>query len=648
MLVAESRPRNLKWYHAGPLLFGDWGTSRLYVLGLAFYYTAHASALYLAAMGVLMIGVAWAYTVICRTFREGGGVYTVARQLSHTLSVLGATLLLCDYVVTAALSIVDGLHYFGVAQQSRGLIVGLAILVIAAIGMINWFGARSAGRFALIVALAALGMSALIALVSWSFAQGGARAVTWGHPSLSGFSERWQSFVSIVLALSGVEAVANMTGLMREPVPRTAKKTIWPVLAEVVLLNLFFGVAISGLPQLAAIHQPDHVSYEVLQHLHPEDAPPAVKEYRDTAVKVLAVAAGQRLGGETLARLLGLASGVVFGALLLSAANTAIMAMVSVLYAMGQDRELPRPLTRLNYSGVPWFGLLICCVVPAGLLLVISDVGALSHLYAVGVCGAITISILGCVVNLALPIRLWERILMGVVGMVMLAIETTIVLTKLEAAAFAGALVFIVLVVRQALVWSRPKEEIPRLVEPPTGWLAEIKRPIPPIDPRKPRIMLAARGRYQAEFAVDLARRRGAVLYAVYVRTLRLIDVQPGKVPLLEDDPGAQEALGTVATLAHQASVPFVPIYVTATDIAPEILDYAVTEQCDTLIMGKSRRSLFSRKLAGDVVAEVARHLPDNVSLITRSADAPFVPGETPRPEPREGAGREGGEAPPT
>ena len=55
MLVAENRPRNLKWYHAGPLLFGDWGTSRLYVLGLAFYYTAHASVIYLAAMSLIML-----------------------------------------------------------------------------------------------------------------------------------------------------------------------------------------------------------------------------------------------------------------------------------------------------------------------------------------------------------------------------------------------------------------------------------------------------------------------------------------------------------------------------------------------------------------------------------------------------------------
>src|SRR5688572_26284073 len=114
MFVSQKRPRVLGWYHAGPLLFGDWGTSRLYVLGLAFFYTGHASPLYLTVMSVLMITVAWAYTVICRSFPEGGGVYAAARQLNPLLSVIGATLLLCDYTVTTALSIVDGMHYFGV------------------------------------------------------------------------------------------------------------------------------------------------------------------------------------------------------------------------------------------------------------------------------------------------------------------------------------------------------------------------------------------------------------------------------------------------------------------------------------------------------------------------------------------------------
>jgi amino acid transporter/nucleotide-binding universal stress UspA family protein len=628
MLVSsESRPRNLKWYHAGPLLFGDWGTSRLYVLGLAFFYTAHASALYLAAMAVLMAGVAWAYSIICRTFQEGGGVYAVARLVSHTLSVLGATLLLCDYTVTVALSIVDGLHYFGVPQERVVLTRGLAIGVIAGLGVINWIGARSAGRFALIVALGALSVSFLLAVLSIPYFREGFVHIGTGHASISSPGARWGSFVHIVLALSGVEAVANMTGLMKKPVPRTAKRTIWPVLAEVVLLNLFFGIAISGLPALAAIHKPDYVAHQVEAGLASEDVPQEVKEYRDTALKVLAEHAGHRVGGEPAARALSTAAGVVFGLLLLSAANTAIMAMVSVLFAVSQDRELPRALTRLNYSGVPRWGLLIACGIPSVLLLFMSDVGELADLYAVGVCGAITISLLGCVVNRRLAIRRWERTGMLAIGVVMLAIEGTIIVTKPHATLFAGILVVLVLGTRQALRWMRPKEAPPALPAPAAGWLATLPAEMPRLDPSKPKIMLAARGRYQSEFAVDLARRRGGALFAIYVRTLRLMDVQPGRLPRVEDDPEAQESLGTTALVARQAGVAFVPIYVTSADIAGEILDYTVTYGCDTLIMGKSRRSMLSRTVHGDVVAQVAEHLPEGVSLLLRSAETPFHPG---------------------
>src|SRR5690606_35397629 len=124
----------------------------------------------------------------------------IARQLSRTLSVVGATLLLCNFTVTASLSIVDGLHYFGVPHESHAVMAGLAVAVIAGLGLVNWFGARMAGRFALIVAAAALVMSALVALISAPFIPEGLAGVNWGHPSLSGWPDRWQAFVNIVLA----------------------------------------------------------------------------------------------------------------------------------------------------------------------------------------------------------------------------------------------------------------------------------------------------------------------------------------------------------------------------------------------------------------------------------------------------------------
>ncbi len=632
MLVTQKRPRVLKWFHAGPLLFGDWGTSRLYVLGLAFYYTGHASPLYLAAMSVIMAAVAWAYTVICRCFPDGGGVYAAARQISPTLAVIGASLLLCDYIVTASLSCVEGFHYFGVP---RDLTVGLCIVTIAGIGVINWLGARNAGVFALVIAVMALVVSALIGLMSLHLIPKGLATLTTGHPSIRGSWQRWGSLVQIVLALSGVESVANMTGLMTTPVARTAKRTIWPVLAEVVILNMIFGVALNALPALAGTTQPDYITFEVQQGLDSDAVPEPVKQYRDTAVRDLAIEAttgsftpvvGPR-GAHLAGVVFGTGAAIVFGLLLLSAVNTAVMAMVSVKYSMAQDQELPRILTRLNYSGVPWVGLVMACALPAGLLLFYSDPKALGQLYAIGVVGAITINVLSCAFNRKLDIGRWERLAMWVLGVFMAGVELTLIVAKHQAAIFAGSMILVVLGVRYGLQLQARRWPAP-LAVPAHGWLAELELAPVQIDPSKPRIMLAARGRAQAEFAVDLARKRGATLFAIFVRTLRVMDVAPGAVPRVQDDPDAMEALGSVAALAHRYGVPFVPIYVCSPDIADEILDYTVTFGCDTLIMGKTRRSLFARRLEGDVVTRVAEHLPSEVALITRNS-SPY-----PMPEP--------------
>jgi predicted lysophospholipase L1 biosynthesis ABC-type transport system permease subunit len=59
------RPRELRWYHAGPMLFGDLGTSRLYVLGLAFHFTQHASLFHIFFVNVLLVLVGCCYLIIC-------------------------------------------------------------------------------------------------------------------------------------------------------------------------------------------------------------------------------------------------------------------------------------------------------------------------------------------------------------------------------------------------------------------------------------------------------------------------------------------------------------------------------------------------------------------------------------------------------
>lgn len=647
MLVTEKRPRNLSSLHAGPLLFGDWGTSRLYVLGLAFYYTGHASLYYLGVMSVIMALVAWGYTVICRCFPDGGGVYSAARRINPTLSVIAATLLLCDFVITASLSALEGFHYFGL--HSKGIVVFASIGTIFALGALNWLGAKAAGQFALLIAVIAIVTSAIIGALCIPMLPEGLRTATPNVPGVDTGWQRWESLVRIVLALSGVEAVASMTGVMKQPVERTAKRTIWPVLIEVVVLNFIFAIAINALPNRIDTTVPDYIT---LEHggldgagpkyssdlVPPADASPQTverlretKEYRSTAVKVLAEHAATRTLGETAGNALAIAAGIIFGLLLLSAVNTAILASVSNIYALARDGELPRGFARLNYSGVPWAALIIAASLPAAVLLFVNDDKALGELYAIGVVGAIAISFLCVAWDKGLPVKRWERIALWIMGGLMTAIEITIIVAKPNATLFASIVVGSVLAGR-FVAKARAKRAEP-LPAPQAGWLHEIKAAQTKVGPG-PRIMLAARGRDNAQYAVDLARKRHATLFTIYVRTLRVLDVTARGLPRIEDDPQAQEALGTVAVLAKAAGVPFVPIYVTSPEIAEEILDYTVTFVCDTLIMGRTRRSLFARTIAGDVLARVSANLPEGIELRTRSSAAPdFAPRETPQPD---------------
>src|SRR6476469_3699107 len=118
-LLSSERPRNVDWLRAAALLFGDWGTSRLYVLGLAFLVAGRSSFWLIGGMSALILAVGWAYTQICRIYPDGGGVYTAARQRSRLLAVVGALLLFADYTVTASLSAVDAFHYFGLGRHDQ-------------------------------------------------------------------------------------------------------------------------------------------------------------------------------------------------------------------------------------------------------------------------------------------------------------------------------------------------------------------------------------------------------------------------------------------------------------------------------------------------------------------------------------------------
>src|SRR3979411_1976604 len=253
------RPRNVDWKRAAALLYGDWGTSKAYVLGLAFLAAGFSSLPIILAVCALTGLVGINYAIICKYFPDGGGVYSAARSQGRLLAVVGALLLVADLTVTAALSgwsaltyITSGAEHIVWIKFLRDNIAFTTIAVLLFLGFINWFGPKHSGTLALALAvptvIVVVGLIAVSAPHLTSF-------FLWPPPE--SLKTLWVQFVGVILALSGVEAIANLTGVMkldpgstpeRPSVARESLKAITPVAIEVVVATAFLGWAMLSLP----------------------------------------------------------------------------------------------------------------------------------------------------------------------------------------------------------------------------------------------------------------------------------------------------------------------------------------------------------------------------------------------------------------
>ena len=147
------RPRNVDWKRAAALLYGDWGTSKAYVLGLAFVAAGFSSFPIIIAVCALTAVVAFNYIIICAHFPDGGGVYSAAREQSRFLASVGALLLIANFIVTAALSGWAGVSYFGVPTRYAPIVT---MALIAIVGIINYFGPKHSGSVSIWLAIPAV------------------------------------------------------------------------------------------------------------------------------------------------------------------------------------------------------------------------------------------------------------------------------------------------------------------------------------------------------------------------------------------------------------------------------------------------------------------------------------------------------------
>src|SRR5947199_10832510 len=108
--LSVHRPRIVDWRRAAALLYGDWGTSKAYVIGAAFLAAAYSSFPIILAVCALTGLVGYNYVVVCKLFPEGGGVYSAARLQGGFLVGMGSLRLVADLTFTSSLGCVWSLR----------------------------------------------------------------------------------------------------------------------------------------------------------------------------------------------------------------------------------------------------------------------------------------------------------------------------------------------------------------------------------------------------------------------------------------------------------------------------------------------------------------------------------------------------------
>lgn len=596
------RPRNVDWKRAAALLYGDWGTSKAYVLGLAFLAAGFSSVPIILAVCALTGLVGVNYAVICKYFPDGGGVYSAARSQGRLLAVVGALLLVADLTVTAALSGWSALSYFNIPMLKDHIVLS-TIAVLLVMGIINFYGPKHSGSLAVVLAVPTV--LVVIALICISAPHLTRRYLEPLHES---YAQVWVQFCSVILALSGVEAIANLTGVMKldkdasiaEPrVGREAAKAIWPVAVEVVL-----GTALLGWAMLSV----NNAMRDAL-HARSEDMLRFLGEYF-----------GTRSFGPAFGQTFGWIVGIVFFLLLLSAANTAIVAMIGLIYMMTRDQEMPPQLMGLNRHGVPQIPLLIAVGLPVVVIITTRNFTALAGLYAIGVVGAITVNLGSCAFNRLLQIKLYHRLLFGFTFVILFLVEITLAHTKPDALFFVLCVLGVGLSVRawtlkrRGLTTVMVPQRVAQMVTPDLATTMQSRLQ------EGQKIMVAARGITPVlSFALDEAQLRKATLCVLFVKEIAVY-YAGGPATLgrarWQDDPEANAIMSFMLKLGTEREVCVQPVYAVSEDAATTILDLSATMGVDYLMLGTSHRTALNSLLRGNVVTNIAEQLPDSIHLV--------------------------------
>ena len=204
-----------------------------------------------AAISILLVAVAVSYRQICIAYPTGGGSYTVSRRnIGRTVSLIAASALLIDYVMTVAVSTSSAVEQ--IVSAFPALFTERVLIGVVAIGLIaiaNLRGLREAGNIFAAPTYLFIGSALLMIVV------GGFRIVVLGEgatygPTIAGQLQDTAQPITILLllrafaagavALTGTEAIATGVPAFKPPEAKNAARTLAVMAA--LLATLFIGI----------------------------------------------------------------------------------------------------------------------------------------------------------------------------------------------------------------------------------------------------------------------------------------------------------------------------------------------------------------------------------------------------------------------
>ncbi len=366
----------------------------LSVGGIAFFHYTPYIAL---AVGVLMLVVVASYRQNVHAYPSGGGDYEVTTtNLGPKVGITVASALMVDYTLTVAVSVSSGVANLASAFPVLDAHVTLiAVVVVAAIALINLRGVRESGTAFAIPTYCFVAVIALLIIVGFT-------RIGLGH-HLESDSANYRikisreytgvaliflllrAFSSGCTALTGVEAISNGVPAFRKPKSKNAATT----------LAMLGGIAVVMFGGVTALALASHVHYAQAQDLI---GMPAGSTQRTVIAQV-----GRAVFGDTSPLFYVLQ--FVTALILVLAANTAFNGFPVLASILSRDGYLPRQLhtrgDRLAFSN----GILLLSGF-AILLIVVFQASPtrLIQLYIIGVFVSFSCSQTGM-------IRHWNRLL---------------------------------------------------------------------------------------------------------------------------------------------------------------------------------------------------------------------------------------------